>query len=129
MIDFNEYTDKGFYLRGVNSLEDIQKNSIDILDSNMVELSDGIGGIDERLTDCNLNSWETEELEDGSIKITYSGVNALEDYQEWIHSQYKYIAVLDGECLGDNFNGDGTVISVNNIIAVFNQETGEEIKF
>lgn len=118
---------EGFYFRGINDLNDIEKPSIDILDPEMVELSGGQEGIEQTLMDNNLETWYYETLEDGSVKLTYEGVNALTSYQAWIHDQYDFLAVLDADCLGGNLMDDGDIVRVNNIIAVFDKN-GNQIR-
>lgn len=117
-----KYENKNYYFRGIDNLEDIKKNSIDILNPEMVNLSGGIEGIEDVLMNNNLDSWYIETLEDNSIKIEYEGVNALENYQSWIHDQYDYIAILEGDCLGENFNGDGAIISVKKVVAIYDRK-------
>lgn len=111
----------GYYFRGVNDLADIEKPSIDILDAEQVELSGGREGIENTLMENNLDAWYYEELTDGSVRITYEGVNALTSYQSWLHDQYDYFCVLDAECIGGNFCGDGDIVEIRKIIAIFDK--------
>jgi hypothetical protein len=117
-----QYEGQNVYFRGVDNLDDIVKPSIDIIDKENVDFVGGKEGIENILMNNNLDSWYIETLEDESIKITYEGVNALTNYQDWIHDQYDFFAVIKGDCLGDNFMSDGDIVRVNEIIAVFNKE-------
>jgi len=117
----NEATENGYYLRAVNNIEDIKKDSIEILDAYMIELAGGIEEIENSLQ----VPYSIETIEDG-IKIEYAGVNALRAYENWLQGQYDYIAVIDAEFQGYNLHQDGEIVKINRIIAVYDK-TGNKI--
>jgi len=117
----NEATENGYYLRAVNNIEDIEKNSIEILNTYMIELAGGIEEIENSLQ----APFSIEAIEDG-IKIEYAGVNALRAYEDWLQGQYDFIAIIDADFQGYNLHQDGEIVRINRVIAVYDK-TGNQI--
>lgn len=118
---------EGYYFRGVNNLNDIEKNSIDIFDEYLLELSGGQEKIEEKLMENNFDSWTAEIFDNGNLKITYPGVNCTELYIADLQDSYDYLVVIEGDCMGLNYFDDLPVIKIKKIVAIFDK-TGNQIK-
>ena len=134
--------------RAVNDLEDITKPSIDIFNQNLIEEAGNAYGltydedyneipyneVKEKVLEKLLEQYqengldvEYEELEDGSIKFTYPGVNTTNKFDSDVQASYKYFVVLEGEFEGLNYFDALPVISVTDIKAIYDAE-GNKIK-
>lgn len=118
---------QGYYFRCVNRLSDIEKNSIDIFDDYLLNLSGGQEEIEKKLMENNIDSWTVETLKTGELKITYPGVNCTESYIADLQDSYDYLAVIEGEFQGWNYFDSLPVVAITKVIAIFDKE-GNQIK-
>lgn len=132
--------------RAVQNLENIMKPSIDIFDENQIREAGNAYGLTydedynelpyeelkEKVLEKILEKYQEngldvtyEEMEDGSIKFTYPGVNTTESFNADLQGSYNYFVVLKGNTVGYNYFDDTPVKSVTDIKAIYDSNGNE----
>lgn len=117
--EITENSKDEIFIRGINNLENITKNSIDIFDDYLTELAGGLEAIKNRLDECE-TPYTIQEKND-KIIIEYDGSNVTYEFDNMLTEQYEFIAIVTGKSQGENFHADGDICKINKIITVFDK--------